>query len=834
MQPIDTAAALTLDTYGDRACRLARIHKLRIPIPPSVALSVQDVEQVVAGRTSILAAALARLGPDRLLVLRPSIPRQEWGTVPTVLAIGMSDTMARTLAHGLDPAATAALYCDFVVSYAALVDGMDPDDLAAPDPEPQAALKWTLHRYEVATGISFPQSITHQLAAIIRALSAAWNDESAHLLREAHGAPATAGFALVLQHMGGPGCRHELPVYRSSWSRDGDGAPRHTITHRHDVRMAVHGAIPDPSPVTEQHAATLASWHESLRRHDAENHHIDFVVQAAGAVLLEARPVVRSIAEEIRFAVQLVEDGIVSKADALLRIEPDRLTGLLHASARPTGKETILTRGIDASPGAAVGQIAFTSATALTLAAKGTKCILFRIETGPEDVRAMHVANGVVTGRGGMTSHAAVIARSLGVPCVAGAMDLTFDAENRVLVFRDGLVLQEGDTVTVDGTRGTVINGAVPLSKPETGAAFDRFLAWADEYRDIEVRANADSCEEAVHAMASGAAGIGLCRTEHMFYADDRLNVMRRMIFTPAAHQRADILHELQEVQRSDFAGLFQCLDGRPICIRLFDPPLHEFLPGDGDEVAELASALDIPVATIHARIEELREFNPMLGLRGVRLGIIAPEIYTMQARAIFEAQVAATRDAIAVDPEIMIPLVSARREVVIIRSLVETVAEQVREHSGLALTYKLGVMVETPRAALLAGDLATESAFLSFGTNDLTQLTYGISRDDAARIIDEYIKADVYTLDPFTTLDREGVGELVSIASERSTRANPAIALSICGEHSADSATIQYCREWGFVHVSCSPFNVPIARLAAAQCVLRHGCRPTGASSAA
>jgi len=828
VRSIEHADALTPEAYGARAWRLARIRDLGIPIPPSVALSVQDVERIVAGETSVLDDALDLLGSDRLLALRPSTPRLEWGTVPTMLAIGMSDRMVRPFAHDLDRAAIARLYRDFVLSFASLVNGIESDDLESPghaDQTPQDALEQMLKHYEVSTGSSFPQSITRQLALVTRALFASWHDESARLLRQAHGAPPDAGIALVLQIMG-------MSAYRSSCSRDDSGAPRPIITQRRIVTAAGCRERPDPLPESSPHAATLASWHERLRRHDAENYHIDFTVQDSAVLLLEARPVARSVAEEIRFAVKLVEDGICTKAAALLRIEPDRLTSLLHASARPTGQETILTRGIDASPGAAVGHIAFTSAKAHALAAKGSKCILFRIETGPEDVRAMHVANGVVTGRGGMTSHAAVIARSLGVPCVAGAMDLAFDPDNRLLVIRDGIQLREGDIVTVDGTNGTIMNGAVPLIKPTTGNSFERYLAWADEYRDIDVRANADSRDEAVHAMDYGAAGIGLCRTEHMFYAHDRLNAMRKMIFTPAATRRAGILQDLLEMQRFDFSDLFQCLKGLPICIRLFDPPLHEFLPGDEDEVHELAAALDIPAAIILTRMEELREFNPMLGLRGVRLGIIAPEIYAMQAQAIFEAQVTALRDDVVVDPEIMIPLVSARREVEIIRSLVETVAEQIREQSGLPLTYKLGVMVETPRAALRAGDLATEAAFLSFGTNDLTQLTYGISRDDAARIIDEYIKAEVYPIDPFATLDREGVGELLTIASERSRHSNPAITLSICGEHSADSATIQYCRERGFSHVSCSPFNVPIARLAAAQCAIRQHTPQEPASS--
>ncbi|MEM9757251.1 MAG: putative PEP-binding protein, partial [Pseudomonadota bacterium] len=478
----------------------------------------------------------------------------------------------------------------------------------------------------------------------------------------------------------------------------------------------------------------------------------------------------------------------------------------------------VLTRGIAAAPGAATGRLVFSATAAQAAAAQGEMSILVRRETSPEDIRGMHAANAILTERGGMTSHAAVIARGLGLPCVTGATHLHLDSRKRTLTVPGRKVFHEGDVITVDGSSGEVLVGAPKLIEPALGGAFATLLKWADARRDIGIRCNADTKEDVDAAATFGVDGIGLCRTEHMFFDPVRLTVMREMIFAEEPGDREAALARLLPMQRADFAELFQMMRGKPVCIRLFDPPLHEFLPGDRDGVRALAEALDLPVSRVAARIDALEEFNPMLGLRGVRLGITVPEIYEMQARAIFEATLAASVGKARVVPEIMIPLVSAMREVELVKARIDAVAAAVRSETGRSFDYRLGVMVETPRAALRAAEIAEHSAFLSFGTNDLTQMTYGLSRDDAGRFMSAYVAQGVFHEDPFQRLDTDGVGELLLLGAERARATRPEIILSICGEHGGHPDAIAFSRKAGFDYVSCSPYRVPVAKLAAAQ----------------
>ncbi|MGR3292343.1 MAG: putative PEP-binding protein, partial [Paracoccaceae bacterium] len=446
-------------------------------------------------------------------------------------------------------------------------------------------------------------------------------------------------------------------------------------------------------------------------------------------------------------------------------------------------------------------------------------------ETSPEDIRGMHSANGVLTERGGVTSHAAVIARGLGLPCVVGAGSMRLNPKTKTLQVADGKIFREGDIITLDGTAGEALEGATKMLEPGLGDAFHTLLGWADEACDIEIRANADTPADAQVARNFNAHGIGLCRTEHMFFDEDRLTVMREMIFTDDAADRAAALDRLLPMQRADFIELFKIMQGLPVCIRLFDPPLHEFLPSGRAGMRDLAEAMDLPLSDVIERVEALSEFNPMLGMRGVRLGITYPEIYDMQARAIFEATVEASVAGAPIVPEIMIPLVSAKKEVELVKSRVDAVAAAVRNETGTDFDFRLGVMVETPRAALLADQIAQHAAFLSFGTNDLTQMTYGLSRDDAGRFMGDYVSKGVFEEDPFHILDTEGVGELLTIGAERGRKANPDIVLSMCGEHGGNPESIAFCRAAGFDYVSCSPYRVPVARLAAAHLVLKqHG----------
>ncbi|MEE4187884.1 MAG: putative PEP-binding protein, partial [Roseobacter sp.] len=460
----------------------------------------------------------------------------------------------------------------------------------------------------------------------------------------------------------------------------------------------------------------------------------------------------------------------------------------------------------------------FTATEAQASAARGDPCILVRRETSPEDIRGMHAAQGVLTERGGITSHAAVIGRGIGLPCVVGASNMNFNRRRKQLVAQDGRVFSAGEIITIDGTSGEVLAGAPKMREAALDESFQTLMDWADELRDIEIRANADTPADAQTARNFNAEGIGLCRTEHMFFEPGRLTVMREMIFAETSQDRRAVLERLLPMQRADFTQLFRIMEGKPVCIRLFDPPLHEFLPTDRAGQRELADALNLPLSDVTRRIEAMMEYNPMLGLRGVRLGITVPEIYEMQARAIFEATLDASVDGAPVVPEIMIPLVSARREVELVKASIDTVASAVRLERDQDFTYRLGVMVETPRAAIRAGDIAPHCAFLSFGTNDLTQMTYGLSRDDAGRFMSAYVQQGVFPEDPFHTLDVDGVGELLQIGAQRGRAAQSDITLSICGEHGGNPESIAFCRAAGFDYVSCSPFRVPVARLAAAQ----------------
>jgi pyruvate,orthophosphate dikinase len=549
-----------------------------------------------------------------------------------------------------------------------------------------------------------------------------------------------------------------------------------------------------------------------------EEMQIEFTLESGKLAILDAVRIVRSSSAAVHIAVDLASDGIIPREDALMRVDPKALSELLHRQVAPNAPRTVLAKGIAASPGAATGKIVFTASDAQASAARGEAAVLVRRETGPEDIRGMHSVVAVLTERGGVTSHAAVIGRGLGLPCVVGASDMSIDGHKKTIIGRNQQILREGDVITVDGTHGEVLVGHVETVEAGLNTAVTTLLGWADELRDIGIRANADTPRDAQTAKNFMADGIGLCRSEHMFFEADRLTVMREMIFAENEEDRAASLERLLPMQRADFTELFQIMEGRPVCIRLLDPPLHEFLPADRSGLRDLAEALNLPLSRVTERVEQLSEYNPMLGLRGVRLGITVPEIYEMQARAIFEA---AIDSRVGASPEIMIPLVSACREVELVKARIDAAAAAVRVEHGQSFSYSLGVMVETPRAALRAGEIAAYSQFLSFGTNDLTQMTYGLSRDDAGRFMSSYVQQGVYEEDPFHRLDKDGVGELLTLGAERGRTARPEVVLSICGEHGGDPEAIAFIRQCGFTYVSCSPFRVPVARLAAAQCAI-------------
>ncbi len=831
---VTASAPLRASSHGGRAKCLQRLVRLDLPVPATVALSFAAVHAVAAGQVPDTAAMLAEMGPDPLVSVRPSSEDPDWGGPGAILNIGMSDARRDALAPALGEDMANALYLRFIRAYSESVALLEPDGFPAPGRTDDAAVAEALRAYEEETDEPFPQDPARQLADVLHAMARAWEGTSARLLRQGRGAPADAGLGLVVQRMAlgvGAGVSGSGVIQFVS----GDTG-RRQITGRYlsqsqgrEAMTGEAGALyltRDPrGPSLEEIApdafAELVEAGARCRSRLREEMQIEFTLDDGRLSILDAVRVARSSRAAVRIAVALAEDAAIEPEEAVLRVEPRALSELLHRQVDPAGARDVVVRGIAASPGAATGRIVFSSAAAQACAAREEPCILVRRETTPEDVRGMHTAAGVLTERGGMTSHAAVIARGLGVPCVVGASEMRLDPREATLKVR-GRTLREGDVVTLDGSRGEALAGAATLLEPALDDAFRTLLGWADAARDIGVRANADTPAEARMARAFAAEGIGLTRTEHMFFEEDRLTVMREVIFTDRAEDRGEALARLLPMQRDDFIEIFEIMEGLPVCIRLFDPPLHEFLPSDREGIRDLASALGLPVGRVTRRIEALSELNPMLGMRGVRLGITFPEIYDMQARAIFEAAVESARRGAPVVPEVMIPLVSARREVEIVKTRIDAVAAAVRSETGCDFGYRLGVMVETPRAALRAGDIAAHAAFLSFGTNDLTQMTYGLSRDDAGRFMGVYVQQGVFPEDPFHRLDVEGVGELLTIGATRGRAGRPGVTLAVCGEHGGDPDSIAFCREAGFDYVSCSPFRVPVARLAAAQFAIR------------
>jgi len=540
--------------------------------------------------------------------------------------------------------------------------------------------------------------------------------------------------------------------------------------------------------------------------------------------MLQTRGGKRTATAAIRIAVDMVREGLIKKGEAVNRVEPSSLDQLLHPTLDPKAERKVVARGLPASPGAASGRIVFSAEAAETQSTAGEPVILCRIETSPEDIHGMHAARGILTTRGGMTSHAAVVARGMGRPCVAGAGELRIDYKSAVMRVR-GHELKEGDVITIDGGTGEVMLGQVPTVQPKMSGDFGELMAWADEARTMKVRANAETPLDARTARSFGAEGIGLCRTEHMFFDAGRIVAVREMILADTGDERRKALQKILPMQRQDFVELFQIMKGLPITIRLLDPPLNEFLPHGEAEMAEVAEAAGVPLDQLRARKLKLDESNPMLGHRGCRLGITYPEIYEMQARAIFEAAAQVFKDTgETVEPEIMIPLVAIRRELEILKELVDDVAAQVRRSTGAEIRYLVGTMIELPRACLRAGEIAEVAGFFSFGTNDLTQTTFGLSRDDAGNFLGVYEQRGIIAQDPFISLDRDGVGELVQMAADRGRATRPSLKLGICGEHGGDPESIRFCQSVGLDYVSCSPYRVPIARLAAAQAALAKG----------
>jgi pyruvate,orthophosphate dikinase len=587
------------------------------------------------------------------------------------------------------------------------------------------------------------------------------------------------------------------------------------------ARAASHSDKPSMERAMPKAFAELERIYGLLERHYRDMQDLEFTVEQGKLWMLQTRSGKRTAKAALRIAVELASEGLISKDEAVTRVEPASLDQLLHPTIDPSATRKVVATGLPASPGAASGEIVFSSDEAETLKSQGRKVILVRVETSPEDIHGMHASEGILTTRGGMTSHAAVVARGMGKPCVSGAGAIRVDYVSNTMS-AGGVTLKKGDILTIDGSTGQVLAGRVPMLEPEVSGEFSTLMGWADKVRKLGVRANADTPTDARVALKFGAEGIGLCRTEHMFFEEDRIRAVREMILSDDENSRRAALTKLLPMQRADFVELFEIMQGLPVTIRLLDPPLHEFLPHTQEEIDEVAAAMNADPRKLADRARELHEFNPMLGFRGCRLAIAYPEIAEMQARAIFEAAVeAGKRTKKPVVPEIMVPLIATKIELDLVKARIDAMAEAVAKETKVKVDYQVGTMIELPRAALMAGEIAETAEFFSYGTNDLTQTTYGISRDDAASFLATYIAKGIVDIDPFVSIDRDGVGELVRIATERGRKVRPKLKLGICGEHGGDPASVAFCHEVALDYVSCSPFRVPIARLAAAQAAL-------------
>ena len=693
----------------------------------------------------------------------------------------------------------------------------------------------------------FPQDVHDQLWGAVGAVFGSWQSERAKVYRRLNDIPSEWGTAVNVQAMvfGNMGDTSATGVAFTRDPAKGDNSyygeflinaqgedvvagirtPQYLTLAAREAANAKPLSMEEALPVVY---AELAGVFDILERHYRDMQDIEFTVERGKLWMLQTRSGKRTTKAALKIAVDMAEEGLITREEAIARVDPAALDQLLHPTLDPKAVRDVLTRGLPASPGAASGKVVFDADTAEKRAAAGDAVILVRTETSPEDIHGMHAARGILTARGGMTSHAAVVARGMGRPCVSGAGTLSIDAKAKVMRCA-GREVNEGDVITIDGASGEVMIGEVPTVQPELAGDFTTLMVWADGVRRLKVRANAETPLDAKTAREFGAEGIGLCRTEHMFFDAARITAVRQMILAEDEKGRRAALAKLLPEQRSDFVQLFEVMAGLPVTIRLLDPPLHEFLPHEEAEFAEVASAAGVEVDYLKRRAAELHEFNPMLGHRGCRLGVTYPEIYEMQARAIFEAAIeVAEKSGAAPIPEVMIPLVATARELELMKAVVDAAAKAVFADKGREIEYLVGTMIELPRAALRAGDIAQVGEFFSFGTNDLTQTALGVSRDDAARFLGVYVEKGIYPKDPFVSLDVEGVGELIEIAAERGRKTRPDIKLGICGEHGGDPASIAFCERVGLDYVSASPYRVPIARLAAAQSALAQ--KPSGA----
>ena len=867
---------LSKNILGGKGANLSEMGRMGLPVPPGFTISTEVCELFYKNKRKINHKILGEIDKELkniekdtgkkfgdlnnpLLVsvrsgARVSMP----GMMDTILNLGLNDETVHALANRTSNMRFAKdSYRRFIQMYSNVVLGVENYnfeelienykltkgvllDTELDENDWDGLIKDFKNIVKKKTNKEFPQNVREQLFGAISAVFLSWESHRAKVYRKLNQIPSEWGTAVNVQSMVfgnmGNDCATGVVFTRNPSNGNhqiygeylinaqGEDVVAGTRTPQHitkKARIASNESLPSMEESMPIVYKELKKILHKLEKHYKDMQDVEFTVENKKLWMLQTRSGKRTAKSAVKIAVDMVKENLISKKEAVLRVEPNSLDTLLHPTLDEKSNIEIIAKGLPASPGAASGKVVFTSDDAERLNASMQNTILVRVETSPEDIHGMHAAKGILTARGGMTSHAAVVARGMGRPCVSGSSEIEIDYEKKLFKVQDREI-KEGDLITIDGSTGRIILGEVKTVKPEISGEFSKLMNWADNYRKLKIRTNSETPLDSKTARDFGAEGIGLCRTEHMFFDEERILSVREMILSKTKDDRLLALSKLLPHQKKDFIDIFKIMNGLPVTVRLLDPPLHEFLPRTDKEIGEVASSLNIPIKELKVRITELHEQNPMLGHRGCRLGISFPEIYEMQCRAIFEALIQCKKQKVkSIIPEIMIPLVSTEAEIKIMKDLVIRTAKQVESEKKIKLNFLIGTMIELPRAAIKANDIAKHAEFFSFGTNDLTQTTFGISRDDSGKFLNDYIENKIFDIDPFVSID-EGVGDLIEIASEKGRMQNKKIKLGICGEHGGDPKSIELCAKIGLNYVSCSPYRVPVARLAAAQAQLK------------
>ena len=857
------------DLLGGKGANLAEMTKVGLPVPKGFTVTTEacnkyyeDKEQIskevkdqIFEKLEELEKATGKKMGDLenplLVSVRSGARASMPGMMDTVLNLGLNDAVAENFAKVTNNKRFAYdSYRRFIMMFADVVKGYSKNSferlLDKIKEEKNAKYDTDLNEddmYEIAmkfkevykelSGVEFPQDPRVQLIEAVTAVFRSWNNERAIIYRRMNDIPGSWGTAVNIQEMvfgnKGDDCGTGVAFTRNPSTGENKLYGEYLINAQGEDVVA---GVRTPQDISTLETVMPKVYEEFvkttqiLEKHYRDMQDMEFTIENGKLFMLQTRNGKRTAQAALKIAVDLVNEGMLTKEEALLKVEPKQLDSLLHPNFNVNAlKEAkLVATGLAASPGAACGKIYFNALDVSKAKENKEKVLLVRLETSPEDIQGMNDAEGILTIRGGMTSHAAVVARGMGRCCVCGCGELIVNEEKKTLTTKEGHVYHEGDYLSIDGSTGKVYDGIVETKEPSISGYFETFMNWADEVRTLKVRTNADTPKDAKQALKFGAEGIGLCRTEHMFFEETRIFNFRRMIAAKTVEQREEALEKILPYQREDFIGLFKAMEGNPVTIRFLDPPLHEFLPHTDEEIKPLAESLDMSFEELKNRVESLKEFNPMMGHRGCRLAITYPEIARMQTRAVIEAAIEVNKEGMNVVPEIMIPLVAEVKELKYVREIVCETADSIIKEQGVKLDYKVGTMIEIPRAALTADKIAEEAEFFSFGTNDLTQMTYGFSRDDATKFLPYYYEKQILESDPFARLDQAGVGQLVEMATRKGRSTRSDIKLGICGEHGGDPSSVEFCHKLGLNYVSCSPFRVPIARLAAAQAVVKSG----------